>query len=135
MQLRSIALAGLAVALTACTTTPIAARNPIEAEWLGKEAGRFFAKFGPPLSDAPGQGGTLYSWRGGYKQIRVAARYEEGKDGKRGRQISPARVTSVSCSAQLTVSDDYKIRAIRIVSDRPGANGPSYCQELLVGNS
>lgn len=115
MSLRIIAsTAVLAIALSACTTTSAPA-NPIEARWLGQSAGKFFAAYSPPLSDTPAGATTLYNWRGGYNRIKL----ENG------------RTANVSCAAQLTVDASYTIRAIRITSDRPGARGPSYCEELL----
>jgi hypothetical protein len=106
-----------ALGLCACTTTPGIAANPIEARWVGRSAGEFFAKYAPPTSDIESGSSTIYSWRGGYKRIKLAN----------------GRSASVSCGAQITVSQDYTIRDIKIVADRPGTNGPSYCEELLAG--
>lgn len=133
MRFRSVTLAGLAIALSACTTTApsLSPKSAVETPWVGQSAGVFFAKFGPPLSDVDTGDTTTYNWRGGYKTAKVPAKFEEGKDGKRGRQISPARTSYLSCTVQLVVGGDYKIRSIRTVSDRPGVNGPSYCAEFL----
>ncbi|KQQ58476.1 MULTISPECIES: hypothetical protein [Rhizobium/Agrobacterium group] len=133
MRFRSVTLAGLAIALSACTTTApsLSPKSAVETRWVGQSAGVFFAKFGPPLSDVDTGDTTTYNWRGGYKTAKVPAKFEEGKDGKRGRQISPARTSYLSCTVQLVVGGDYKIRSIRTVSDRPGVNGPSYCAEFL----
>jgi hypothetical protein len=134
MRFRSIMLAGLAIALSACTTTNIStitAQNPVEARWKGQSAGIFFAKFGPPLSDTSDGSQTVYNWRGGYKTTRTPAQFASAADGKRGKQTAPARTAYLSCTVQLTVSSDYTIRSVRTVSDRPGANGPSYCAEFL----
>lgn len=118
MSRRAIAsTAVFALALSACTTAGIAS-NPIESRWVGHSAGEFFAKFSPPISDSNEGSMTVYSWRGGYKRIKQ----------------QNGRTASVSCSAKITVSDNYTIRDITIVSDRPGANGPSYCTELLTAN-
>lgn len=106
-----------ALALSACTTAGVAS-NPIETRWVGHSAGEFFAKFGPPLSDSDEGSMTVYNWRGGYNRIKQ----------------QNGRTASVSCSAKITVSENYVIRDIAIVSDRPGANGPSYCTELLAAN-
>ncbi|NTJ41556.1 hypothetical protein G6L28_02950 [Agrobacterium larrymoorei] len=134
MRFRSVALAGLAIALSACTTTPsIAPKNAVETRWVGQSAGVFFAKFGPPLSDVESGSTTTYNWRGGYKTTTIPAKYDE-KNGKRGRQISPARKAYLSCTVQMTVGEDYKIRSVRTVSDRPGVNGPSYCAEFLAAD-
>lgn len=115
MNLRIIATTAiLAAVLTACTTTSGPA-NPIEARWVGQSAGKFFAAYSPPLSDTPAGSDTLYNWRGGYNRIK----------------LQNGRTANVSCAAQLTVDADYTIRKIRITSDRHGARGPSYCEELL----
>jgi hypothetical protein len=115
MSRRIVASAALfAIALSACTTTGAPA-NPIEARWVGQSAGKFFAKYSPPISDTPSGSVTLYNWRGGYKRIKQ----------------QNGRTASVSCAAQLTVDANYNIRDIRITADRAGANGPSYCEELL----
>ncbi|MFB9951510.1 hypothetical protein ACFFP0_21895 [Rhizobium puerariae] len=118
MSRRAIASTALfALALSACTTTGVAS-NPIESRWVGRSAGEFFAKFSPPISDSDDGSATVYNWRGGYNRIKQ----QNGRTG------------SVSCSAKITVSESYIIRDITIVSDRPGANGPSYCTELLAAN-
>ncbi|MGW9231374.1 hypothetical protein ACWGPT_10960 [Pseudorhizobium sp. NPDC055634] len=104
----------IAIVLSACTTTRAPA-NPIEARWLGQSAGKFFARYSPPLSDTATGSTTLYNWRGGYQRIK----------------LQNGRTANVSCAAQITVDADYNIRAIRITADRQGATGPSYCQELL----
>ena len=115
MYHRAIASIGLfTLALSACTTMD-AATNPIQARWVGHSAGEFFAKFSPPISDSQDGSSTIYNWRGGYNRIK----------------LQNGRTVSVSCSAKITVSGDYTIRNITIVSDRSGANGTSYCTELL----
>ena len=140
MLSRSVTLAAFAIALSACTTstggsTPsFTQKSPVETRWVGQSAGIFFAKFGPPLSDTETGSSTVYNWRGGYRKATIPARFEEGKDGKKGRQISPTRTASLSCTVQLVVSSDYKITAVRTVSDRPGINGPSYCAEFLAAD-
>jgi len=110
------ATALLAFTLAGCTTVSVAA-NPISKAWVGRSAGTFFAKYSPPLSDTDSGSSTIYNWRGGYTRIKQAN----------------GRTASVSCSARITVSESYVIRDITITSDRPGANGPSYCEELLAG--
>ncbi|MCI9866223.1 hypothetical protein RHIZ_09735 [Rhizobium skierniewicense] len=135
MRFRSLTLAGLAIALSACTTTTpsLAPKSAVETRWVGQSAGVFFAKFGPPLTDVTNGSTTTYTWRGGFRNAKIPAKFEEGKDGKRGRQISPARNASLSCTVQIVVGGDYKINSVRTVSDRPGVNGPSYCAEFLAG--
>ena len=110
MSRRVIASTALfALALSACTTVSVAS-NPIESRWVGRSAGEFFAKFSPPISDTDDGSTTIYNWRGGYNRIK-----QQGSN----------RSVSVSCTAKITVSSSYVIRDITIVSDRPGANGPS----------
>jgi hypothetical protein len=104
----------LAFALSACTTVSIA-ESTINARWVGHSAGEFFAKYNPPLSDTDSGSSTIYNWRGGYSRIKT----------KEGRSVS------VSCTAKITVSENYTIRDITVVGDRPGAGGASYCEELL----
>ena len=105
----------LAIALSACTTAGGMTGDPINARWVGRSAGEFFAKYSPPISDSSEGSMTVYNWRGGYNRIKQ----------------SNGRTVSVSCSARITVSENYLIRDIVIVSDRPGVNSVSYCQELL----
>jgi hypothetical protein len=109
-----VSTAIFAFALSACTTVSIA-ESPIASRWVGHSAGEFFAKYNPPLSDTTNGSTTVYSWRGGYTRIK------RDKGGS----------ASVSCSAKITVSDSYVIRDITLVGDHPGANGPSYCTDLL----
>lgn len=103
-----------AFALSACSTVSVTS-SPIASRWVGHSAGEFFAKYSPPVSDSTSGSTTIYNWRGGYNRIKL-------QNGNSSR---------VSCTAKITVSEDYVIRDITIVSDRPGANGPSYCTELL----
>lgn len=133
MNFRGIATASLMLVLAGCTTTAGIARNDVEARWLGQSAGSFFAKYGPPNSDSEAGGSTIYAWRGGFKTRAVPAVYETLPDGKKGKKISSARTEYLSCSLQLTVAPDYTIRSIRIVVDKPGQNGKTYCEELLGG--
>jgi hypothetical protein len=112
MRVRILAAALMTATLTACATT--GAATPIEAAWSGKEAGKFFAAYGPPSSDRSEAGLTVYNWTGGYKTVK-------------GR--------SYRCSAVISVDKSYTIRSIRVIGDRPGVNGPSYCEELLVGSN
>jgi hypothetical protein len=117
MSLRLVAsTALLAFALSGCTSVSLS-DNPINKRWVGRSAGEFFAKYNPPLSDTEAGSNTIYNWRGGYKRIKQ----------------QNGRSASVSCSAKLTVSESYVIRDITITADRPGATGPSYCEELLAG--
>ncbi|MBB4064412.1 hypothetical protein [Gellertiella hungarica] len=134
MNIRMIMLGSLAIALAGCTTTGGGLpRNAIESAWNGKSAGTFFAQFGPPVSDA-GDGGSIeYTWKGGYKTVRVPAKYAEGANGKKGKRIAAAQTRYLSCTVKLTVDESYTIRKITTISDRAGLNGPSYCAEFLAG--
>jgi hypothetical protein len=133
MKLRMIMLGLAGLALTACTTTGGAPRNAVEAAWVGKSAGKFFASYGPPVSDTGEGGMTQYTWKGGYKTVRVPAQYAEGKNGKKGKRISPAQTRYLSCTVRLSVDESYTIRSVTTISDRQGQKGPSYCAEFLAG--
>lgn len=133
MNFRSIAIVGLALTLGGCTTTGVA-RNDVEQRWNGQPAGTFFAKFGPPTSDSDVGGSTVYAWRGGYKTRTIGATYETLPDGKRGKRLTAGRTEYLSCSLQLTVTQDYVIRSVRIIADKPGSvPGKTHCEEFLGG--
>lgn len=134
MKIRMISLGCALAMLAGCTTTGGAPRNPLEARWNGKSAGIFFASFGPPTSDTNEGGMTVYSWRGGYKTVRVPAQYAETKDGKKGKRLAAAQTRYLSCSVKLKVDESYTIRGITAIGDRPGAKGNSYCAEFLAAD-
>lgn len=129
MNIRMTTAAGLLLALAGCSTTTtttigvplLAASNPAQDRWEGQSAGRFFAAYGPPLSDRDESGDRVYTWRGGYKTITVATKEGGKKGGKR----------YLSCKADIVTNSSYVIRSIRILSDQPGTSGSSYCAELL----
>lgn len=127
MNIRMISAAGLMMALAGCTTVsiPVMKANPVEAYWSGKSAGKFFAAFGPPISDHDDGGGRVYNWRGGYKKARIDAQTADGTK-------KPARTVNLSCKADITTSSDYIIRSVHIVGDMPGVTSSSYCAELLI---
>ncbi|GAJ91335.1 hypothetical protein [Rhizobium rhizogenes] len=126
MNIRMITAAGLLLALAGCastTTTPILpalVSNPVQDRWEGQSAGRFFASYGPPISDRDDGGNRVYTWRGGYKTVTIAT-----KDGKKGGK------RYLSCKADIVTSQSYVIRSVRILGDQPGTSGSSYCAELL----
>jgi hypothetical protein len=128
MNIRMFSAAGLIMTLAGCTTVsiPIMKANPVEAYWSGRSAGKFFAAFGPPISDHDDGGGRVYNWRGGYKKARIDGQAADGTPAK------GARTVNLSCRADITTSSDYVIRSIHIIGDMPGTTGPSYCTELLV---
>lgn len=129
MTLRTLSAAGLMLALAGCTTatsiTAPLAPSPIDKRWVGQSAGGFFANFGPPISDRDEGGNRIYTWRGGYKTIRIPVKAEGA-----GQKVA-TRPAHVSCKADIVTSSDYTIRAIHILGDSPGSNGGSYCAELL----
>ncbi|AYG58404.1 hypothetical protein QD460_07010 [Rhizobium jaguaris] len=124
MNIRMITAAGLLLALAGCTTTTVAlptiASNPVQDRWEGQSAGRFFATFGPPISDRDEGGNRVYTWRGGYKTVTIA-----GKKGEKKGKLY------LSCKADIVTNQSYVIRAVHILSDQPGTSGSSYCAELL----
>lgn len=132
MNLRIFTMGGLMLALAGCTTTGGIASNPLEARWNGKSAGTFFAAYGPPISDVETGSSTVYTWRGAYKTVRVPAKAEsdKGEKGKKAKRTA-ARTLYLRCEARVTVGQDYLIRSIQAIGDRPGVNGPSYCAEAL----
>lgn len=109
MKLKVMLIAALGAGLAACATT---SGDPISSAWVGRSAGKFFAAYGPPLSDDGT--GSVFVWKGGYKRVRGELK---------------------SCSASIGVTGDYKIRSITITGDRKGEISPSYCRELLAPNS
>lgn len=133
MRAHLILLTGLVFALQSCTTTGGIPRNPVEEAWLGKSAGRFFASYGPPVSDSGAGGMTEYTWKGGYKTVRVPAQYAPGEKGKKRKRISPAQTRYLSCTVSLKVDDSYTIRSITPIADKAGVKGKSYCAEFLAG--
>jgi len=125
MNIRMITAAGLLLALTGCTTTtavlPTIASNPVQDRWEGQSAGRFFASYGPPIADRDDGGNRVYTWRGGYKTVTVAAK----KGARKGSKLY------LSCKADIVTNQSYVIRSVHILNDQPGVNGSSYCAELL----
>ena len=109
MKLKVMLIAALGAGLAACATT---SADPISSAWVGRSAGKFFAAYGPPLSDDGT--GSVFVWKGGYKRVRGELK---------------------SCSASIAVTGDYNIRSITITGDRKGEISPSYCRELLAPNS
>lgn len=136
MKIRMTMLGLLATALAGCTTTSGGmGGSPLEARWIGKSAGTFFANFGPPISDTGEGGTTSYTWKGGYKTVKIPAKYAEGENGKKGKRISAGGTRYMNCTVMLKVDESYTIRSIKAISDRPGVNGPSYCTEFLAGDT
>ncbi|MEF0939602.1 hypothetical protein [Rhizobium sp. BR 362] len=124
MNIRMITAAGLLLALAGCSTTgtalPTIASNPVQDRWEGQSAGRFFASYGPPISDRDEGGNRVYTWRGGYKTVAIG--------GKKGAKKSKLYL---SCKADIVTNQSYVIRSVHILGDQPGTNGSSYCAELL----
>jgi hypothetical protein len=132
MKIRTISAAGLMMALAGCTTVsmPVIQANPVEAYWSGQSAGKFFAAFGPPISDHDDGGGRVYNWRGGYKTAKVQPQLDANGAPKKGS--AAGRTVHLSCKADITTNSDYVIRSIHIIGDMPGTTSSSYCAELLV---
>jgi hypothetical protein len=129
MKFRAALLTVLGLALAGCSTVSVS-NDPLSARWVGQEAGKFFAAYGPPTSDEEGASSTTYVWRGGYKTTRVAAQYSgEGKDRK---LVSRARTVYLVCQVKLVVGEDYRIRSIHAMVDRPDPDGgASWCEKTL----
>lgn len=127
MNFKIMLTAGLALALAGCTTVggmpTVAKKNAVETRWEGKPAGQFFAKFGPPINDVQSGSSTVYSWRGGYKTLKIAS---EGSK-------KATRTQYLSCQVDLTVSSDYVIQGVKIVADRQLDGGKTWCEEFLGG--
>jgi hypothetical protein len=120
----------LSFALASCTTA--GGGDPLTSRWKGKEAGEFFAAYGPPQDDASAGGASTYSWQGGYARRTVPAVYAEGTDGKKGKLVSKARTQSLTCAVEIKVDSAYRIASIRATIDREiGPDGKSYCAQFL----
>lgn len=132
MKIRMITAAGLMLALAGCNTVsmPMVKPNPVNAYWSGQSAGKFFAAFGPPISDEADGSGRLYNWRGGYKTVKLTPAQAAASTGKKGAQ--GARTVHLSCKANVSTSSDYVIRSVEILGDMPGVTSSSYCAELLL---
>ena len=130
MNFRSILIAGMALTLAGCTTTAGLSGDPLSARWVGTEAGKFFAAYGPPVSDEVSGSTTTYVWRGGYKTRRTPAQYEG--EGKSKKLIARAKTEYLACQVRLKVGEDYMIRTITKVVDKAGAkDGPTWCEQVL----
>ncbi|MBB4955544.1 hypothetical protein H4S14_003505 [Agrobacterium vitis] len=128
MNFKIMLTAGLALALAGCTTTSggvpvVAKKNAAQVRWEGQSAGKFFAQFGPPISDVQSGSTTTYTWRGGFKTRKVAA---EGNS-------KATRTQYLSCQVNLTVSSDYVIEELKTVADRPYQDGKTWCEVFLGG--
>lgn len=124
MHAPMLALAGMA--LLATPALPFG-KSAVAKRWVGKEAGTFFAAYGPPTSDLSSGSKTIYGWRGGYSSRKVPA----VKD-KKGKVITRARTERLVCQVKLTVNAKYYITAIEVLVDKPGIDGgPSWCEQFL----
>jgi hypothetical protein len=126
MRLQTALLAAAGIALAGCSTTASLSGDPLAARWVGTEAGKFFAAYGPPTSDEESGSTTVYKWRGGYKTVRVPAVYKG--EGKNKKLISRARNQYMVCDVKLVVGEDYMIKSITRIVDKPGVDGgPTWC--------
>jgi hypothetical protein len=130
MNFRTLLITGMALTVAGCTTTASLSGDPLSKRWVGTEAGKFFAAYGPPMSDEETGASTVYVWKGGYKTRRVPARYEG--EGKGRKLVSRARSEYLVCQVRLTAGEDYTIKSITRVVDKPGIDGgPTWCEEFL----
>ena len=129
MKFRTVLMSALGLSLAGCSSVSLM-NDPLSARWVGKEAGKFFAAYGPPTSDEEVGASTTYVWRGGYKTARIPAQYSgEGKDRK---LVSKARTAYLVCQVKLIVGDDYRIRSITPTVDRPDPEGgATWCERTL----
>lgn len=129
MKFRTMLLSALCFALAGCSTVSLSS-DPLSARWVDKEAGKFFAAYGPPISDSAGTSSTTYVWRGGYKTTRVPAQYSG--EGKARKLVAKSRTVYLACQVKLIVGEDYRIRSITATSDRPDPDGgASWCERTL----
>jgi hypothetical protein len=125
MTLRLAFAAVVTALLASCTTTGIVSSDPLSQRWVGAEAGKFFAAYGPPAGDEDSGSTSSYVWKGGYKTVRVAAQGQ-------GKAKKKTTTRYLSCTVKLTVNDSYKITSIKAISDRAGLEGaPSWCAQFL----
>lgn len=130
MNIRILLTAGMALLLAGCTTTASLSGDPLSKRWVGTSAGKFFAAYGPPVSDEESGSTTTYVWRGGYKNRHTPAQYKG--EGKNRRLVARAHTDYLVCQVKLTVGDDYMIESISTTIDRPGVDGgPTWCQQTL----
>ncbi len=130
MNVRTLFIAATALVLAGCTTTASLSGDPLTARWVGTEAGKFFAAYGPPTSDEESGSTTTYVWRGGYKTRRTPAQYTG--EGKHRKLVSRATTSYLVCQVRLTVGSDYMIKSITALVDKPGtAGGPTWCEQTL----
>ena len=130
MRISTVLMAALGLVLAGCSTSSSLSGDPLSARWVGKEAGKFFAAYGPPSADEESGSTTTYNWRGGYKTLRVAAVYKG--EGKKRKLVKSARNQYMVCHVKLVVGEDYRIKSITKVVDRPGVDGgPTWCEQTL----
>lgn len=130
MNFRTLLIAGMALTVAGCTTTASLSGDPLSARWVGTEAGKFFAAYGPPVSDEETGSVTTYVWRGGYKTRRTPAQYTG--EGKGRKLVARARTEYLVCQVKLTVGENYMIKSITRTVDKPGVDGgPTWCEQTL----
>ena len=129
MNIRMTSAAGLMLALAGCTTIPsipAMKADPIAERWVGKSAGGFFAAYGPPISDHDEGDGRVYNWRGGYKNVKVAARpAADGKKATGARTLyRPTRNPVVTVEGMPVVQDLYMTTTADVNRQYATANIP-----------
>jgi hypothetical protein len=129
MKFRTLLMTVLGLSLASCSSVSMS-NDPLSVRWVGKEAGKFFAAYGPPVSDETGPSSTTYIWRGGYKTVRTPAQYSG--EGKAKKLVAKARTNYLVCQVRLVVGEDYRISTINAVVDRPDPEGgASWCARTL----
>lgn len=130
MNFRSLLIAGMALTVAGCTTTASLSGDALSARWVGTEAGKFFAAYGPPVSDEESGSTTTYVWRGGYRTRKTPAQYKG--EGKHRKLIARAHNEYLVCQVRVVVGSDYMIKSITRIVDKPGADGgPTWCEQTL----
>ncbi|MDO6962935.1 hypothetical protein [Rhizobium alvei] len=130
MKLSIVTLAGLSLLLAGCSTTGALSTDALSKRWVGKEAGKFFAAYGPPIADTESGSSSTYNWKGGYKTRRTPAQYEG--EGKARKLVARARTDYLVCHVKLTVDSNYTITSITRITDKAGVKGgPTWCEEFL----
>lgn len=131
----------VALLLSGCVTTADVTTS-MQDRWTGQPVDAFFRSYGPPASSYKlGDGGQIFTWRGGTKVRHVPADYAiihrdpffdmrpgfyrdhpfyDGFDDPQMVMVAPPRDETLNCEAQITVSRKRTIQSIRISSDTDG---------------
>jgi hypothetical protein len=134
MKIRSKMVSGIllcaSLALASCSTTAALSGDPLSSRWVGTEAGKFFAAYGPPVDDVESGSTTIYNWRGGYRTRKSPAEYTG--EGKNKKLKARAKTEYLVCQVKLVVGSDYMIKSITRTVDKAGTKGgPTWCEQTL----